>query len=139
MNQYHQLMSSLTCLTVIPFLIALILSFYQLAYLKHLPWFYCVKVLIEFLFLVGGMCHVSTQSELLNHCNEMIERAIYQSHWYKGSPKLKQNLLLILQNARTPKYFRFLSGLAEVKFTFMVIFFKKAFSFLNFMNITGQL
>ncbi|KAL1450467.1 hypothetical protein WDU94_002832 [Cyamophila willieti] len=139
MNQYHQLMNSLHCLTVIPFFIVLVLSFYQFAYLKHLPWFYSMKILIEFLFIVGGMWHITTQSEMLNHCNEMIEKAVYNSQWYKGSPKLKHNALLILRNARTPKYFRFLSGLAELKYSFMLAVFKTAFSFLNFMKINGQL
>ncbi|KAL1450468.1 hypothetical protein WDU94_002833 [Cyamophila willieti] len=139
MSKYHQVMHKLSLPSAFPFFTTLILSFYQLAYLKHLPWFYCTKVLIEFLFLVGGMFHFTTQSEMLNYCNEIVNRSVYNSQWYNAGPEVKKNVRLMLQNAQKPKHFRIVDGMITINYKFMIKLWKAAFSFLNFMKMNGQL
>uniref|UniRef100_A0A8D8PTF7 Odorant receptor n=1 Tax=Cacopsylla melanoneura TaxID=428564 RepID=A0A8D8PTF7_9HEMI len=139
MFKYHQLMNSLNLLTTLPYLTGCILSCYQLAYLKHLPWLNCMKIIVEFFFLSGSMWHIITQSEELNHCNEIVEQAVYDSHWNNATPQMRKTVCLILQNAQAPKYLRFLNGMVLLRNEFLLQWYRTVFSFLNFMKLNGYL
>ncbi|KAL1461268.1 hypothetical protein WDU94_013185 [Cyamophila willieti] len=138
-SQYIKRMSHLHRIGVVPLLSALILSFYQMAYLRNLPWFHCLKTFGEFVFLMLNIWHITYQSEQLNHCNEIIERAVYQSDWYKCSPDLRRKVCMLLRTGQPKKHLSFLYGLIRFTFIFFVKILKAAFNFLNFMKIEGRL
>ncbi|KAL1462302.1 hypothetical protein WDU94_014146 [Cyamophila willieti] len=117
----------------------LFISFYQMCYLKHLPWFNSSKIVVEFLFIVLGLWHFTTQSEQLNHCNEIIQRAVYQSQWYTCSPQVKKYVCLILRDCQQSHHLSLLNGFFVITNVFMAKAFKAVFSFLNYMKITGLL
>uniref|UniRef100_A0A8D8W1T4 Odorant receptor n=1 Tax=Cacopsylla melanoneura TaxID=428564 RepID=A0A8D8W1T4_9HEMI len=137
--QYCKLDTLLIQTTMLPFLLVLLITFYQIAYLKYLSWFSCVRIGVEFLFTVMAMWHLTTQSERLNHCNEIIRRAVYQSQWYKCSPEVKKCVCLILRDTQQLNHLSLLNGFIVVTNGFNAKVFKAAFSFINFMKITGLL
>lgn len=125
--------------TIIPFLIALILSFYQMVYMKYLPWFSTFRIIVEFVFLIIAMWYVTNQSELMNHSHELIARAVYQSKWYQCSPDTRRALCVMLRNAQINQHFCLLNGLVELSNSYMVQVFNSAITFINFMRFNGAL
>ncbi|KAI5747740.1 hypothetical protein M8J77_018005 [Diaphorina citri] len=79
--KYMDLLKSVkNATTVIPTMITFILSFYQMAYLKHLPSIILrVKIVLEFFFLVLAVAHFTTQSEKMNSCQITLCRALCQN------------------------------------------------------------
>uniref|UniRef100_A0A8D8X875 Uncharacterized protein n=1 Tax=Cacopsylla melanoneura TaxID=428564 RepID=A0A8D8X875_9HEMI len=124
----------------IPFLVIMSLSFYQMAYyMKYLPFFNCLKMVIELTFIMVGQWQITELSEELNHCNEIMQKAVYQSEWYKCGPKVKQCVCMMLRQTQQAHYLSFLNGFFVLTNDFMVKVFKGALSFINYMKISGPL
>uniref|UniRef100_A0A8D8LDC8 Uncharacterized protein n=1 Tax=Cacopsylla melanoneura TaxID=428564 RepID=A0A8D8LDC8_9HEMI len=123
----------------VPFLAVLCLSFYQMAYMKYLPWASCLKIVVEFLFITLGLRRMVAQSENFNHCNEIIRRAVYHSQWYRCNPKVKQYVCLILRDTQQPNYLRFLHGFFTLTNNFMMKVFRSALNFINCLKVSGRL
>uniref|UniRef100_A0A8D8ZFA8 Uncharacterized protein n=1 Tax=Cacopsylla melanoneura TaxID=428564 RepID=A0A8D8ZFA8_9HEMI len=110
-----------------------------MVYMKYLAWFSFFKIVVEFLFVVMSMWQIIELSEQMNGCNETIRRAVYQSQWYKCSPKVKQYVCMMLRETQQPNYLSFLNGFFILTNDFMLKVFKAALSFINFLKINGRL
>lgn len=139
--QYMDLLKSVkNATTVIPTMITFILSFYQMAYLKHLPSIILrVKIVLEFFFLVLAVAHFTTQSEKMNSCQITLCRALCQNKWYLCSSRTRRDLCFILRVVQRPRHFSFLNGLVVCTMGILLRITRASFSFINWMTITGKL
>ncbi|KAI5756542.1 hypothetical protein M8J77_025781 [Diaphorina citri] len=139
MNKYIQLQETVMNITVLPFLMVWFLSFYQIACMKHLPKSNCIKIVVEFFSVFLGAYFIISQVDKLNTCNEIIAQAIYQSGWYNCTPQERKKICVFLKNAQEEREIRVLGGVIKANRPQFLNMIHTAFSFLNFMKVTGRL
>ncbi|KAI5741202.1 hypothetical protein M8J76_011409 [Diaphorina citri] len=139
MKKYKMFLKDLYESIFAPFIVIWVLAFYQMAYMKHLPFYNRFKIVFEFLYTFLAVFQFAIKSESLNDCHVRLAGALYQSRWYNCSPEVRKTLCILLRNFQDSRHFFLLRGIVKVAFTFLLRMVNVAFSFINFVKLRGQL